>query len=91
MWSVWGVVALAVFLGLLCVVWLEVSYDGNCGGALPWLAAARPCSRADFVINNTLLLALMMGTEFWPFIVAAIALIVGVAYFLDRRVRSRAT
>ena len=87
-YSVWG--AWAAFIALLLVLvtstaWLAVSYDGRCGGFQPWLAAARPCTLAEYVRLNLSVLALIVWNEFWPLIVVLLASPVALGYVLDRR------
>jgi hypothetical protein len=70
---------------VVSVVWLTLSYDGKCGGFLPSLAGAKPCTLAEYVVGNASLLALIVWTEYWPFIIALLVLAVGIGYALDRR------
>ena len=76
----------ALLLALTAVaVLLAVSYDGTCGGFMPWLASAKSCGFADYLSGNLMLLALIFWVEFWPIIIVVLALPVGVGYMLDRR------
>ncbi len=85
-------VALAAPLAVLMAgaVMLTFSYDGKCGGFLPWLAAAKSCTLADYLSGNLLLLALIVWTEYWPLVLALLALPIGIGYILDRRRGHRA-
>ena len=85
MWGACIAMAAPLLVLMVSLVWLTLSYDGKCGGFLPWLAGARPCTLADYVVGNVLLFALIVWVEYWPFIIALLALPVGVGYVLDRR------
>jgi hypothetical protein len=84
-WGAWTALAAPLLALAVVAVLLALSYDGKCGGFLPWLASAKPCTLAEYVLNNVTLLALITWFEFWPFIVVVLALPVCVGYMLDRR------
>jgi hypothetical protein len=84
-WGLWTALAAPLLALIAVAVILAISYDGSCGGFLPWLAAAKPCSFVDYVFGNLTLLALIFWVEFWPIIIVVLALPVGVGYMLDRR------
>ena len=85
-------IALAIPLVTLVAgaISLALSYDGKCGGFLPWLAAARQCTLADYVVGNLSLFALIVWIEYWPFILLLLALPIGIGYLLDRRKKNPA-
>ena len=90
---VWGIlVAVSVPLIALIVstVWLALSYDGRCGGMMSWLAAAKPCARAEYVAGTLSLLTLIVLTEYWPFVLAWFGVPVAIGYLLDRSAGHRA-
>jgi hypothetical protein len=84
-WGAWTALAAPLLALIAVAVMLAISYDGKCGGFMPWLASAKPCTLAEYVLNNVTVLALIVWFEFWPFIIAVLALPVGVGYMLDRR------
>lgn len=85
MWGSWIALAMPVLTLAAGTLSLLLSYDGKCGGFLPWLAAARQCTLADYVIGNLSLLVLIVWIEYWPFIILLLALPIGIGYLLDRR------
>ena len=84
-WGAWAAFAAPLLAAIVIAVVLAFSYDGKCGGMLPWLAANHPCSFLDYVFGNLTLLALIFWVEFWPMIIVVLALPVAVGYWLDRR------
>jgi hypothetical protein len=61
------------------LVRIGASYDGNCGGFLPWLAGARPCSFWEYMAGTVLLVTVVLGATYWPVILALLVLaLVGV-------------
>ena len=83
------VVALAApALGLIgFTISYALSYNGKCGGFLPWLAAAQPCTLGEYVAGNLSLLTLIVFREYWLAIVLLLALPVGIGYALDARTK----
>ena len=84
-WGAWTALAAPLLALTAVAVLLALSYDGKCGGFMPWLASAKPCGFADYVFGNLTLLALIFWVEFWPIIIVVLTLPVGVGYMLDRR------
>lgn len=75
---------------LLCtaialLVQIAASYDGKCGGFFPGLAAPRPCSFLEYVGGNFVLLVVILGTAYWPVLLALVFLPPLVGYLYDRR------
>ena len=85
LWGTWVALAAPVVVLMAGAALLTFSFDGNCGGFLPWLAAAKPCTLADYLSGNLALLALIVWTEYWPLVIALLALPIGIGYVLDRR------
>jgi len=63
-----------------------MSYHGECGGLLPWLAGPRPCSLPDYLWSELLFLTLL-GWLYWPLVLAWCLAGPLVGYILDRRSR----
>jgi len=79
---------------LLCIaiaflVQIGFSYDGKCGGFLPWLAGPKPCSFWEYVSGNTLLYALILWDAYWPLVLALLSLPPFVGHLFDRRGQGR--
>ena len=91
MWGTWAALIAPLLILIASIVWLTLSYDGKCGGFLPWLAAAKPCTLAEYVVGDLSLLALITWTGYWPLIIVLLALPVGIGYVLDRRRERHAT
>ncbi len=73
-----------VAMGALAVL-LAFTYDGTCGGLMPWLAAARKCTLAEYLSGFIALLALIAVKDYWPALLALLALPIAVGHVLDRR------
>jgi hypothetical protein len=86
----WIALAMPLVIFAFGAISLMFSYDGKCGGFLPWLAAARQCTLADYVVGNLSLFALIVWIEYWPIVIALLALPIGIGYLLDRRHTNRA-
>ena len=84
-WGAWTALAAPLLVLIAYAVLMTFSYDGKCGGFMPWLASAKPCTLGEYVLNNVTLLALIAWFEFWPFVILILALPVGIGYILDRR------
>jgi hypothetical protein len=76
-------IVLCIAIGL--AVQIALSYDGKCGGFLPWLAGPKPCSFWDYLSGNMLLFTLLFGSAYWPFLLALLILPPLVGFLLDRR------
>jgi hypothetical protein len=88
---IWGIViAFAIpicFFGA-SILWSFYSYNGECGGYLPWLASAKPCSMKEYVAGNLWLLVAIVFDVYWPIAIAAMGLpiIIGlIRYLIDRQ------
>ena len=77
-----GVILLAAFALFLTLAW---SYDGKCGGFLPFLSAAAPCSFSHYVFGGMAVYTLILGIEFWPFVLGALLLPPLIGFLIDRR------
>lgn len=89
LWGACAAPAIALLALMAGIIWLVVSYDGKCGGYLPEISAARPCTLAAYVVEWATLLALMVISEYWPLIIVLFLLPVGIGYLLDRRREDR--
>jgi hypothetical protein len=74
------VVALAVI-----AVCLMLSYDGTCGGMMPWLAAAKPCPRAQYVRGTLFAVIVIVWTSYWPIILGWVGVSGWIGYLMGRR------
>lgn len=72
-------------IAIAFLVQIGFSYDGNCGGFLPWLAGPKPCSFWEYVSGNMLLFAVLLGATYWPLVLALLFLPPFVGYLFDRR------
>jgi hypothetical protein len=88
-WGTWIALAIPLLALVVSISWLAASYDGKCGGYLPEISAARPCTLAAYVVGWDSLFALIAIREYWPLIIVLLALPVGIGYLLDRRREDR--
>jgi hypothetical protein len=89
-WGLCGALAVLSFFAIVSVVQIASSYDGKCGGLMPFLAGPRPCSIWEYVSGAVLLsISILLGT-YWPLVLALLVIPPSVGYLLDRRVHKRA-
>ena len=69
-------------------VTLASAYDGDCGGLMPFLAGARPCSLLEYLLREALFLALVatgfLVWEHWVAIVLLVAVPVALGLLFRR-------
>jgi hypothetical protein len=85
LWGLLVAVAVPILMLVAATVYLMLSYDGTCGGVMPWLAAAKPCARTHYVLGTLSVIILLVWTAYWPAIVAWVGLPISIAYLLERR------
>ena len=81
---------IVVCVAIAFLIGMALSYDSRCGDFFPG-SAAKPCSLAGYLFGDVLAFALIMGQEFWPFVLGILFLpppFVGCLF--DRRVRGDA-
>ena len=88
-WGAWIALTIPLLALAVSIIWLMISYDGKCGGYMPEISAARPCTLAAYVVGWVTLLALIAISEYWPLIIVLLPLPVGIGYLLDRRREDR--
>jgi hypothetical protein len=89
-WGLCGAAAVLSFFAVVSVVQIAFSYDGKCGGLMPFLAGPRPCSFWQYVSGGILLsISILLGT-YWPLVVALLVVPTSVGFLLDIRVHKRA-
>ena len=82
---IWGIVmafAIPIFFFGASILWSVYSYNGECGGYLPWLASAKPCTLKEYV--NLVVVVF----KHWPLVIAAMGLPIAIGlirYLLDRQ------
>lgn len=78
----WG---LLLAVAIVFVIGIGLSYDGKCGGFMPGLAAATPCTFWSYMSGYLLLLTLILAANYWPLVVALLLVPPLVGHLLDRR------
>lgn len=81
----WVALAIPVIALTASIIRMIVTYDGKCGGFLPWLAGPKPCTLGEYVAGNLSLMAIVVWAEYWPVVISVIALPVVIGYILDHR------
>ena len=81
-----GVLALAI-VALWDLVGTARSYDGQCGGILPFLAGPHPCSFREYMSGSVTFGAWVVLHELWYLVVAVLAVPALAGYLVDRRRR----
>ncbi len=76
----WGSV---LCVAVVSLVQSSLSYRGECGGLIPALAGARPCSFWDYASFH-LMLDVVLSLAYWPFVLGILLLPPVVGYLLDR-------
>ena len=61
------VVAVAAFLFAICVVAVQAvfQFDGKCGGLIPFLSAAQPCTLSQYVWSSLSFTVAVFFQEYW--------------------------
>jgi hypothetical protein len=90
MFLVFGVLVVPCIFAYYFVM-LASAYDGNCGGLMPFLAGAKPCSLLGYLFRDALFLALLatgfLVREHWVAIVLLAAVPVALGLLLRGLVR----
>lgn len=89
-WGLYGSLAVLFCFAIVVVVQIAFSFDGQCGGFLPFLAGPKPCSLWEYVSGRTLLTLLIVWDAYWPLVLAFLVVPISVGYLLDRQMRKRA-
>ena len=60
-------VAVVAFLFVVCVatIYAALQFDGMCGGFMPFLSAAQPCTLSQYVWSSVSLTFLVLFHEYW--------------------------
>ena len=60
-------ITVVAFLFVVCVVTIQVAlqFDGMCGGYMPFLSAAQPCTLSQYVWSSVSLTFLVFFHEYW--------------------------
>jgi hypothetical protein len=85
----WVACGILFCIVIVFVVLTGFSYDGKCGGFFPGLSVRKPCSFWEYVSGDMLVIAMIMGTTFWPLVLALLVLPPVAGYLLDRRGQRR--
>jgi hypothetical protein len=61
------VVTLVVFVFFACAIaiYAALQFDGKCGGWMPFLSAAQPCTLSQYVWSSLSLTFLVLLHEYW--------------------------
>jgi len=96
-WQIATVRAVAVlaaaFLMAACATAIDavVRFDGTCGGLIPFLAAAQPCTRWQYVSADISFTFAVLFQEYWPVVLLLVGLVfLGSAIFERFRTRQDA-
>jgi hypothetical protein len=87
----WGLrcgLTVLVCLVVLIVVMIAFSFNGQCGGLMPFLSGPRPCSFWEYFSGETYLTLLIVLVTYWPVVLGLLVVPVSVGYLLDRRSNS---
>ena len=83
-----GPILVLIIAVLVCAVLLVKSYDGKCGGYLPWLAGPKPCTLWEFLSGNLLLIGVVLWSTYWPIILALLLLPAAAGYCVRQKIHS---
>jgi hypothetical protein len=65
-----GPLALLVVASIVTILGIAFTYDGKCGGLIPWLAGPKPCSFWEYVSGSSSATFIIVWLAYWPFILA---------------------
>jgi hypothetical protein len=82
-------IAILIVTSIIIILNIAFSYDGKCGGLLPWLAGSKPCSLWEYVSGNTLAVFAVLWISYWPFALALLLISTLIGFFLDRQNQSK--
>jgi hypothetical protein len=88
-WGIFMAFAIPIFFFGASILWSVYSYNGECGGYLPWLASAKPCTLKEYVDGNFWLLVVVVFKH-WPLVIVAMGLPIAIGlirYLLDRQTK----
>jgi hypothetical protein len=88
----WGLrCALTVLSCLVIAIVIQIafSFNGQCGGLMPFLAGPRPCSFWEYFSGEAYFVLLILGVTYWPFALVLLVVPISVGYLLER-LRNRA-
>src|SRR5215510_4832244 len=86
-WGVYVSCGSVLCVAVVSLVGSTMSYHGECGGLIPWLAGPRPYSFWDYASFN-LNLFVVLSVTYWPVVLGILLLPPLVGYLLDRRGRA---
>jgi phosphotransferase system glucose/maltose/N-acetylglucosamine-specific IIC component len=78
-------IAILIAASIILIVNTALSYNGKCGGFLPWLAGPKPCSLWEYVYGNSLAIIAVVGISYWPVILALIFVPALIGFSVDRQ------
>ena len=78
-------IVILILATIVNAVLLAGSYDGKCGGYLPWLAGAKPCTLFEYVSGNLLLVGVVVWSSYWPILLFLLLMPAAAGYWLDKR------
>ena len=84
-WGLYGALAVPSLLAMVLVAESALSYQGKCGGLMPFLAGPRPCSFWEYASASLEFTALVLWDAYWPLIVLLLLIPPAVGYLLDRK------
>ena len=85
LWGIFVAAVIPVLALAVSAVWLMLSYDGTCGGLMPWLAAAKPCPRIQYVRGMLSAIIVIVWTAYWPIILGWLGVSGWIGYLVARR------
>ena len=84
---------MAALLVAACAIVIDtaIRFDGTCGGLIPFLAAAQPCTRWQYVSSNVSFTFTVLFQEYWLVVLSFVGLVfLGSAIFDRFCTRARA-
>jgi len=86
-------VVVAAFLMAACAIVIDtaIRFDGTCGGLMPFLSAAQPCTRWQYVSSNVSFTVTVLFQEYWLVVLSFVGpVFLGSALFDRSSTRARA-
>ena len=83
-WGLGGAFAVLSCFAIGIVVEIAFSYDGECGGLVPFLASPKPCPFWEYVSGRATFALAILWSTYWPFALALVVVAASFGYSIDK-------
>lgn len=82
-WGIYVLLSVMVCLPIAAMAQIALSFNGQCGGLMPFLSGPTPCSFWEFFSGQVLLLLSIVWETYWPLVLLLVVLMAA-AYLLNK-------